>query len=35
MPFVGDIFSQLKAAPDVRVLQEIRDGQFTGVTGPE
>ena len=26
--------SQLKAAPDVRVLQEIRDGQFTGVTGP-
>jgi long-chain acyl-CoA synthetase len=36
MPFVGDIFSQLKAAPDVRVvLQEIRDGQVTGVTGPE
>jgi long-chain acyl-CoA synthetase len=35
MPFVGDIFSQLKAAPDVRVLQEVRDGQFTGVTGPE
>lgn len=35
MPFVGDIFSQLKAAPDVRALQEIRDGQFTGVTGPE
>jgi len=35
MPFVGDIFSQLKAAPDIRVLQEIRDGQFTGVTGPE
>ncbi len=35
MPFVGDIFSQLKAAPDVRVLQEIRDGQITGVTGPE
>jgi long-chain acyl-CoA synthetase len=35
MPFVGDIFSQLKAVPDVRVLQQIRDGQFTGVTGPE
>src|SRR5580765_5114543 len=35
MPFVGDIFSQLKAAPDVRVLQEIHEGQFTGVTGPE
>jgi len=35
MPFVGDIFSQLKAAPDIRVLQEIRDGQITGVTGPE
>src|SRR5580765_3160227 len=35
MPFVGDIFSQLKAAPDVRVLQEIRDDQSTGVTGPE
>src|SRR5579864_8275 len=35
MPFVGDIFSQLKAAPDTRVLQEIRDGQITGVTGPE
>jgi long-chain acyl-CoA synthetase len=35
MSFVGDIFSQLKATPDIRVLQEIRDGQFTGVTGPE
>jgi Long-chain acyl-CoA synthetases (AMP-forming) len=35
MPFVGDIFSQLKTVPDVRVLQEIRDGRFTGVTGPE
>jgi long-chain acyl-CoA synthetase len=35
MPFVGDIFSQLKAAPDIRALQEIRDGQITGVTGPE
>lgn len=35
MPFVGDIFAQLKAAPGNTVLQEIRDGQFTGVTGPE
>jgi len=35
MPFVGDIFAQLKATPDTRVLQEIRDGQITGVTGPE
>src|SRR5215471_15679794 len=35
MPFVGDIFSQLKAAPAHTVLREIRDGQFIGVTGPE
>jgi long-chain acyl-CoA synthetase len=35
MPFVGDIFSQLKAAPEATVLQEIRDGQVTGVTGNE
>jgi len=35
MPFVGDIFSQLKAAPANSVLQEIRDGQCKGVTGPE
>jgi long-chain acyl-CoA synthetase len=35
MPFVGEIFSQLKAAPQNTVLQEIRDGQFNGVTGPE
>ena len=34
MPFVGDIFSQLKAAPQNTVLQEIRNGEFTGVTGP-
>ncbi len=33
MPFVGDIFSQLKAAADTVILQEIRDGQITGVTG--
>ena len=35
MPFVGEIFSQLKAAEGTRVLQEIRDGQVTGVTGAE
>jgi long-chain acyl-CoA synthetase len=35
MPFVGEIFAQLKAAPQSRVLQEIRDGQLTGVTGAE
>ena len=35
MPFVGEIFSQLKAAADTRVLQEIRDGQVMGVTGGE
>jgi long-chain acyl-CoA synthetase len=35
MPFVGEILAQLKAAPQNTVLQEIRDGQFTGVTGPE
>jgi len=35
MPFVGEIFSQLKAAADVKVLQEIRDGQVSGVTGGE
>jgi len=35
MPFVGQIFSQLKAKPGTTVLQEIRDGQITGVTGEE
>src|ERR1700688_5305710 len=35
MPFVGELFSQLKAAADTVVLQEIRDGQVTGVTGGE
>ncbi len=33
MNFVEDILSQLKAAADAVVLQEIRDGQVTGVTG--
>jgi long-chain acyl-CoA synthetase len=35
MPFIGEIFAQLKAAADTTVLQEIRDGQITGVTGGE
>ena len=35
MPFVGEIFSQLKTASEVKVLLEIRDGQITGVTGGE
>jgi long-chain acyl-CoA synthetase len=35
MPFVGDIFAQLKAASNTVVLQEIRDGKVTGVTGSE
>src|SRR3974390_2021614 len=35
MPFVGEIFAQLKASPSTTVLQEIRDGQMTGVIGPE
>lgn len=33
MPFVGEIFSQLKAAADTRILAEIRDGEVSGVTG--
>lgn len=35
MPFVGEIFSQLKATPNRVVLQEIRDGRISGVTGSE
>ncbi len=35
MPFIGEIFSQLKATADTTVLQEIRDGKVTGVTGSE
>ncbi|HEY6371433.1 MAG TPA: AMP-binding protein [Candidatus Sulfotelmatobacter sp.] len=35
MPFVGEIFSQLKVAVDIPMLQEIRDGQVTGATGGE
>ncbi len=35
MPFIGEIFAQFKAAADTPVLQEIRDGKVTGVTGGE
>ena len=35
MPFLGEIFSQLEAAAGTTVLQEIRDGKVTGVTGDE
>jgi len=35
MPFVGEIFSQLKATPNTVALREIRDGQISGVTGSE
>jgi long-chain acyl-CoA synthetase len=35
IPFIGDIFSQLQAAADTRVLAEIREGEITGVTGSE
>ncbi len=35
MPFLVEIFSQLKVGASATVLQEIRDGQVTGVTGDE
>jgi len=35
IPFIGEIFSQLQAAADTRILAEIRDGEVTGVTGGE
>jgi long-chain acyl-CoA synthetase len=35
IPFIGDIFSQLRAAADTRILAEIREGEITGVTGGE
>lgn len=35
MPFAGEIFSQLQAAADTRILAEIREGEVTGVTGAE
>jgi long-chain acyl-CoA synthetase len=35
LPFIGDIFTQLRTAADTRVLAEIREGEITGVTGNE
>jgi long-chain acyl-CoA synthetase len=35
MPFVEEIFSQLKTVAETKVLVEIRDGQVRGVTGVE
>jgi long-chain acyl-CoA synthetase len=35
MSFIEEIFTELRAAASTRVLQEIRDGQVTGVTGDE
>jgi long-chain acyl-CoA synthetase len=33
--FIEEIFSQLQAAADTRILAEIREGEVTGVTGGE
>jgi long-chain acyl-CoA synthetase len=35
MPFVGDIFAQLKSTGDTAVLAEIRDGQVSSATGAD
>jgi long-chain acyl-CoA synthetase len=35
IPFIGEIFTQLQADADTRILAEIRDGQITGVSGSE
>src|SRR5438270_2079208 len=35
MPFLGEILSQLKASASTTVLQEMRDGQISGVNGAE
>ncbi len=35
IPFIGDIFSQLQAAANTRILAEIREDEITGVTGNE
>ena len=35
VPFIGEIFSQLRGAGDTRILAEICDGHITGVTGNE
>jgi long-chain acyl-CoA synthetase len=35
IPFVAEVFSQLNAVANTRILAEIRDGEVTGVTGGE
>ena len=35
MPFIGEIFSQLQRSAKTPMLQEIRDGQFTGARGAQ
>ena len=35
LPFIEDIFTQLRTAADTRILAEIREGEVTGVTGNE
>jgi len=35
LPFIGDIFTQLRSAADTRILAEIRDSEVTGITGHE
>ena len=35
VPFIEQIFSELQAAADTRILDEIRDAQISGVTGSE
>lgn len=35
MSFVRDIFAQLQAAADTRILQEVREGEVAGVSGHE
>ena len=35
VPFIEQIFSQLQAAADTRILAEVREGEITGVTGGE
>jgi long-chain acyl-CoA synthetase len=35
IPFIGEIFSQLRETADTRILAEIREGQVTGVSGNE
>jgi long-chain acyl-CoA synthetase len=35
IPFIGELFSQLQASADTRILAEIRDGEISGVTGSE